>query len=735
MAGYQSFFSGSGGGGVTPATKTSGASYSSFFGTKTIANPTQQQLQTSRAQQAQQANQQRLQQQQQQQAAAAAKANSGIKGFLNRNIVQPVVNTAKAAGNTIASDVYGAQGTKAGNQKAIQSNQAATKSYNASIAPTLLSPFTALRDKVGQQVKYLASPTSTTAQRTALLTNQATAAKSPAAPIINNNPSATSVQGKVRAEKMATNKAPVAAIQQSINADKQSVAASNRKALGTAVAIGSDVVGGGSAVKAGEQTTKNLLLKGTAKTATSAAVNNTGSTLSSNPNATGKELATSAATGAVAGGLLHGVSHVVGEQAGKVLSPAVSTTDAKTGIQNARVRSLIEAGQKQQAAEAPPLEMKAAVNPQHVKEGLINPEIKQTPVSNLAIPADNVSKLNASKVNQYSQQIKDGETLEPIVTHDINGTTHVVDGQHRLAAAQKLGIDTVPTVDKVPGATPLPPESTAPVAVGSEPPAATAPATPVAKPTGALPNEAAPAKAETPSPASVEPKSVSSPNDTAVDTPATAGVKTTPVKSESNVSQSESSATTKAAAVDQPSMTAQPSSKVSGSALKAEARAAQAGVVKDLGDKAQYDTGSYKNEEARAEQLVKNDPERAKAIALGQQPGDNPIHEVKVRQAVEKQATKEEDVQTLLDLGKSNQHIETSAAAQRMGAEGHGFDPNSPVARIKELNQARQDAYKAKTGKSANAAAQSEIKQIRAATPKATVTKETFSSFVESLRC
>lgn len=178
---------------------------------------------------------------------------------------------------------------------------------------------------------------------------------------------------------------------------------------------------------------------------------------------------------------------------------------------------------------------------------------------------------------------------------------------------------------------------------------------------------------------------------------------------------------------------ATPGVKVSGSAMKSEARAVQAGVVKDLGDKATYDTGSYTTEAAKAVDLAHNDPETAKAIAMGQKPGDNTIHEVAVRHAVEQKAISDGDSHTLLDLSKSTQHTATSESAQRLGAEGYNTSSASPVAKIIEINNTRKIAFAKRTGQSIDKAASSEIKAIRAATPK--VNKETFASFVDSLKC
>lgn len=168
----------------------------------------------------------------------------------------------------------------------------------------------------------------------------------------------------------------------------------------------------------------------------------------------------------VLGAALPGAAHVLGKVAAPVIAKAgdklaeTKVGQAVTGVKAAIGRdkstnNLITNARTQalQAADKP-RPINAVVNPEHVSQGLVHPEIHQTNISDISIPADNVHKLDSAKVAQYTKQMKDGEPVEPVVTHQINGQTHVVDGQNRLAAAQKLGHTTIPTVEKVPGAVP-----------------------------------------------------------------------------------------------------------------------------------------------------------------------------------------------------------------------------------------------------------------------------------------
>lgn len=176
-----------------------------------------------------------------------------------------------------------------------------------------------------------------------------------------------------------------------------------------------------------------------------------------------------------------------------------------------------------------------------------------------------------------------------------------------------------------------------------------------------------------------------------------------------------------------------PTPKTSGSALKSESRAVEKGLTDEFAGKAQYLSGSYKDEASKAVQLVKDDPQKALDIATGKVPGDNTIHEVAVSKALENKALQEGDTDTLLKLAQSSRHSDTSEAAQRLGAEGYDATPSSPVKAIASVQKARTDAFESKTGVTATKAVSSEAKAIKANVSK--VSKSDLHSFVDSLKC
>lgn len=434
-----------------------------------------------------------------------------------------------------------------------------------------------------------------------------------------------------------------------------------------------------------------------------------------------------------------------------------SKAPAKSLIKSQRVQSLIDAGQKQQEAEAPLLQMKAAINQDHVSQGLIKPEIKQTPISQINIPADHNVKLDSGKVNQYAQQIKDGEPIEPIVTHNLNGQTTLVDGEHKLAAAQKLGITEVPTVEKVPGATPLAAESTGTV---TKPSASVESTT---KPAAAVAASAEPkASMEQPS-TTKETTSVSSPDNSAkVDTApiksqiqaiknddksydANGNVTPEAAKQITTLNKQLNAAGERVPKAEKPvtvtpvesksSVLATPDLKTTKLSQGVEANAVKKGLSDGFADKPEYAKVNRAQQVKAATELVKNDPDRAVRIAMGQEKPPEGLLPESAFIAVESAATKAKDGKLLRQLGtQSHLTSEASGMGQRISMLAER-DTNSPAARIQQVAKARADVLEKKSGTTVAKATSNEIRQIRAATPKANINRETFSSFVESLRC
>lgn len=512
-----------------------------------------------------------------------------------------------------------------------------------------------------------------------------------------------------------------------------------KKAGAEAVLTGTLVAGGGEAAGA-----KSLLAKGVkvagkqaVKDAAIGASGNAAATVAGNPNASVKQVGKSAAVGGLLGAVApHAIKvagdtgRAVAEKAGNIDNKTVNTVKAATSrsapakslIQNQRVKALVDAGQKQSEAETPVINAK--VNPDHVAQGLVKPEIKQTPISQIAIPADKEAKIDSQKVGQYVKQIKDGEPIEPVTTHQIGTQTTLVDGQHRIEAAKKLGITEVPTVEKVPGATPLPKESTGTLAPTGKisddrtnlKGASGNAATPKAQPE--VPVEA-------PRTTASEPSVNSTPSASITDEAASNKEPTTPKAAEV------STPVTTKAVVDPNAPPEQGTSKI---AQDIQTKAVAKNLSDNYGEMTQYSKINVANEADKAVKFVNGDKDTLDKVISGEKPLPDGLRATSVVTAIEEHPEYGKDGSMLRALAKSPLNAESSRSAQelRLAAER---DTNSPVAKIQELSKARQDAFQKRSGKTAAKATNDEVRQIREAVPKPKVSKETFASFVDSLKC
>lgn len=199
---------------------------------------------------------------------------------------------------------------------------------------------------------------------------------------------------------------------------------------------------------------------------------------------------------------------------------------------------------------------------------------------------------------------------------------------------------------------------------------------------------------------------------------------------DSTLSSKESPATPKTATEQTPG------TKVSGSALNSEQRAVEKGLASDLGEKATYSGGSYKHEASKAVSLANDNPDEAMKIATGTKPGDNVIHEVAVRRAVESKALQSGDVDTLTKLAQSSQHSATSEAAQRLGSESFNAVHNSPVKAIRDIQESRQKALLSGGEKTPEKVLASTVRDIqKTAAPKLKVSRQDWHSFINDLQC
>lgn len=149
-----------------------------------------------------------------------------------------------------------------------------------------------------------------------------------------------------------------------------------------------------------------------------------------------------------------------------------------------------------------------------------------------------------------------------------------------------------------------------------------------------------------------------------------------------------------------------------------------------LGDLPEYRTLSMADQADRASSLVDENPDLARRVALGEVPAPHGLLPESVFVAVERKALAEGDVTTLRDLANSELTQQATTMGQRIRALGER-DPESPVAAIQKVADARGDGVKGAEGKLTEA-----IATLKEHIAKATaMTDKDWTAFVDSLRC
>lgn len=199
--------------------------------------------------------------------------------------------------------------------------------------------------------------------------------------------------------------------------------------------------------------------------------------------------------------------------------------------------------------------------------------------------------------------------------------------------------------------------------------------------------------------------------------------------------------TPKAATVTEPVTTkavvdpnAPPEKGTSKIAQDIQTKAVAKNLTDNYGELSQYNKINVANEADKAVKFVNGDKEDVMKVISGEKPLPSNLRATAVIKAVEEHPEYSKDGEVLKALAKSPLNTESSRSAQelRLAAER---DQNSAVNKINELSKTREDAFKTRTGKTVAKATNDEVRQIREAVPKVATTKETFSSFVDSLKC
>ncbi len=154
-------------------------------------------------------------------------------------------------------------------------------------------------------------------------------------------------------------------------------------------------------------------------------------------------------------------------------------------------------------------------------------------------------------------------------------------------------------------------------------------------------------------------------------------------------------------------------------------------IKQDLGELPEYATMNMVDQANKALDLLKTDMERAKRIAMGTEQPPVGLREGSVFTALREDARARGDVQTLIDLSKSNLASEASALGQRIKAYDTFRDPTDPVKAIQDVRVAREKNIKGNVEKIKG----EETQKIKAEIKKNAPTKQAWESFISEIQC
>lgn len=232
-----------------------------------------------------------------------------------------------------------------------------------SVGSTFIAPFKAVVNKATQQVNYFAHPQANKEDANAIMQNQAAAQKNPEylKAIQSISSRGNSVNGLIEAQRMAAAGVKAPQIVQHLKQDAAAVDKNNKTALGVGTQLVSDVVGGGEA-KGAIEAAKGIAdvskaakvvkaVKNAVPVVAAGGAGGAGSTLQSNPNTSGKQIAVGAGEGAaVAGGLVGagkalgaGFRMVFGKAPAEAPRTVIPVTDESTGTTTGKVTKSLPA--------------------------------------------------------------------------------------------------------------------------------------------------------------------------------------------------------------------------------------------------------------------------------------------------------------------------------------------------------------------------------------------------------
>lgn len=172
--------------------------------------------------------------------------------------------------------------------------------------------------------------------------------------------------------------------------------------------------------------------------------------------------------------------------------------------------------------------------------------------------------------------------------------------------------------------------------------------------------------------------------------------------------------------------------KTAGSATRIQKAALEKDINIRSEDLPKYESMNMKEQAGKVADLVNNDRQKAVDIIDGKASAPAGVDPHFVHVALEKVAMKDGDADLLTKLANSHINAELSGAGQKLRIAAER-DPNSPVERMRQIKEAREEAFEKKSGTTAAKATSQTAKEIGSKIK--APSKLDWQTFVEGIKC
>ena len=141
------------------------------------------------------------------------------------------------------------------------------------------------------------------------------------------------------------------------------------------------------------------------------------------------------------------------------------------------------------------------------------------------------------------------------------------------------------------------------------------------------------------------------------------------------------------------------------------------------------DNLNVESQRAKAEKLYNDNLDMAMRIATGEEKAPTGILAAAVYAKVCSEAEKSDNLNVMMKIANSLHNAEISAESQKLKFR----NPNSAIEKMKEVVNARREAFEKREGRTVKSAVQEEVENIKKAMDESRPTEKDFKDFADSL--